>query len=168
MKAEGIALGLDPGLATTGYGIVRVARDGWEAVCGGVIETEKRESRAHRLSVIHDEACELISMYRPSGVGIEEVFLARNARTAMLTAETRGVLLLAAKELPVRGYTPLQVKKLITGYGKAGKLQVQLTVKQLLNLGEIPRPDDVADALAIALCFLLDSQGVNAHDSRST
>jgi crossover junction endodeoxyribonuclease RuvC len=160
MTGQFAALGFDPGLATTGYGIVRAVDSGWEAVAGGVIETEKGIPRADRLHAIYREARALIEAYRPGGVAIEEIFLATNAQTAMRTAEARGVLLMAAADLPVRGYTPLQVKKRITGYGKAPKLQVQAMVKRLLCLPEIPKPDDMADGLALALCYLLDRQGV--------
>lgn len=168
MRAGLVALGLDPGLATTGYGVVRAGPRGWEVLAGGVIETKKGVPRSTRLKEIHDEALDLVRSFRPDRVGIEEVYLATNARTAMLTAETRGALLVALNGLSVRGYTPLQVKKRITGYGKAGKAQVQAMVKQLLSLREAPRPDDVSDGLALALCALLDAQGVpreaSGHD----
>ncbi len=159
-----IALGFDPGLATTGYGVVRAVGSAWEVVAGGVIETKKGIPRADRLQTIYREACDLIEAYKPDGVAIEEIFLATNAHTAMRTAETRGVLLMAAADLSVRGYTPLQVKKRITGYGKAPKSQVQAMVKRLLCLSEIPKPDDMADGLALALCYLLDRQGVGSTD----
>jgi|GEM_PF-173379 len=161
MKSEAITLGFDPGLAATGYGVVEALPEGWRVISGGIIETTKGVPRAQRLREIYEEACALISTYHPSGVAIEEVFLARNARTAMLTAEARGALLMATVGVPVRGYTPLQVKKRITGYGKASKGQVQAMVKQLLHLNEIPQPDDVADGLALALCYLLDLQGID-------
>ena len=164
MTGEFVALGFDPGLATTGYGIVRAADGAWEAIAGGVIETEKGVPRADRLQTIYREARALIETYRPNGVAIEEIFLATNAQTAMRTAETRGVLLMAAANVAVRGYTPLQVKKRITGYGKAPKSQVQAMVKRLLCLPEIPKPDDMADGLALALCYLLDRQGVGPTD----
>jgi len=162
---EGITIGLDPGLATTGYGVVRSGGGGWEAMAAGTIETPKGNPRAERLRTIFEETRALIAEYRPIGVAIEEVFLARNARTAMRTAETRGVLVMAAAGTPIRGYTPLQLKKRITGYGRAGKAQVQATVKQLLHLREIPRPDDAADGLALALCYLLEIQGVDRGNS---
>lgn len=161
MKGEAITLGFDPGLAATGYGVVQASSNGWEVVSGGIIETAKGVPRAQRLREIYEEARALISTYHPYGVAIEEVFLAKNARTAMLTAEARGVLLMATVGVPVRSYTPLQVKKRITGYGKASKGQVQAMVKQLLHLNEIPQPDDVADGLALALCYLLDLQGID-------
>jgi len=164
MTGEFVALGFDPGLATTGYGIVRATDGEWEAIAGGVIETEKGVPRADRLQTIYREARALIETYRPNGVAIEEIFLATNAQTAMRTAETRGVLLMAAADVAVRGYTPLQVKKRITGYGKAPKSQIQAMVKRLLRLPEIPKPDDMADGLALALCYLLDRQGVGPTD----
>ena len=159
-----IALGLDPGLATTGYGVVQLQRHGWEAIAGGVIETAHGSARAERLADIYHEVRALIATYRPIGVAIEEIYLARNARTAMGTAETRGVILLATLGTPVRGYTPLQVKKRITGYGRANKAQVQATVQQLLGLSQLPKPDDMADGLALALCYLLDLSGVRQEE----
>jgi crossover junction endodeoxyribonuclease RuvC len=159
-----VAIGLDPGLATTGYGVVRATEAGWEVLAGGVIETSKERPRAERLHEIHDEAVALIRAHEPTGVAIEEVYLATNAKSAMRTAEARGALLMAARNLPVRGYTPLQVKKRITGYGKANKAQVQAMVKRLLCLSETPKPDDMADGLALALCYLLDERGLGRTD----
>jgi crossover junction endodeoxyribonuclease RuvC len=164
MSREIVVLGFDPGLATTGYGIVRALSQGWEVVTGGVLTTEQGMPRAERLKKLYEEACALIRTYTPDGVAIEEIYLAKNARTAMITAETRGVLLLATDGLPVRGYTPLEVKKRITGYGKATKEQVQAMVKRLLRLRELPRPDDAADGLAIALCYLIDLRGIREKD----
>jgi crossover junction endodeoxyribonuclease RuvC len=154
-----VTVGFDPGLATTGYGVVRATAAGWEVVAGGVIETDKETPRPQRLREIFDEARALIEAHSPTAVSIEEVYLATNAKTAMRTAETRGVLLMAASGLPVREYTPLQVKKRIAGYGRASKAQVQAMVKRLLRLSETPKPDDVADGLAVALCCLLDLRG---------
>ena len=164
MTHEFVAIGFDPGLATTGYGVIRMAEGKWEAIAGGVIKTKKDTPRADRLRTLHQEARSLIESYAPIGVAIEEVFFATNARTAMRTAEARGVLLMAAAGVSVRGYTPLQVKKRITGYGKATKAQVQAMVKRLLSLAETPKPDDMADALALALCYLLEEGGVNPRD----
>ncbi len=154
-----VAIGFDPGLAVTGYGVVRSQGAAWQVVAGGVIRTASDRPRAERLGDICREARELVETYRPCGVAIEEVFFATNAQTAMRTAEARGALLVAAGDVPVRGYTPLQVKKRITGYGKAQKAQVQAMVQRLLRLSEIPRPDDMADGLALALCYLLDARG---------
>ncbi|MBN1858487.1 crossover junction endodeoxyribonuclease RuvC [Candidatus Bipolaricaulota bacterium] len=156
MTRSVVALGLDPGLATTGYGIV--VREGrkLQVLAGGVLTTGKEMLRSVRLKMLHDEVCELVKTYQPGGVAIEEVFFATNSKTAMVTAETRGALLTAVCGLPIRGYTPLQVKKRIAGYGRANKAQVQAMVKQQLGLRELPRPDDMADGLALALCFLRD------------
>lgn len=164
MARRVVAVGFDPGLATTGFGVVRAASGGWEVIAGGVIETAKERPRADRLRELHDEALALIDVYQPTGVAIEEIYFATNARSAMRTAEARGVLLMAACSLPVRGYTPLQVKKRITGYGKANKAQVQAMVKRLLCLSEVPKPDDMADGLALALCYLLDERAPGAVD----
>jgi len=164
MSARRVTLGLDPGLAITGYGVVEAAERGWRVIDGGVIRTPTGEERPDRLRDIYQQAQELITKYNPCGVAIEEVFFATNSRTAMLTAETRGVLLMATCGLPVRGYTPLQVKKRITGYGKANKQQVQAMVQRLLGLADVPRPDDMADGLALALCYLFDLQGVDKED----
>ena len=161
-----VAIGFDPGLATTGYGVVRATQTSWEVLAGGVIRTKSSRPRAERLREICMEAQELVETYRPNGVAIEEVFLATNARSAMRTAEARGVLLMAVADVPVRGYTPLQLKKRITGYGKATKKQVQAMVQRLLCLSELPKPDDMADGLALALCYLLDLRGGEGdHDA---
>jgi crossover junction endodeoxyribonuclease RuvC len=160
MSQTRIAIGFDPGLATTGYGVVCDGPHGWKAVAGGIIETLAGTARADRLYTLHREAHMLIESHAPIGVAVEEVFFATNAQTAMRTAEARGVLLMAAQGVPIRGYTPLQVKKRVTGYGKASKRQVQEMVQRLLNLSALPRPDDVADALALALCYLLEEKGV--------
>lgn len=164
MTRELVAIGFDPGLATTGYGVVSMAAGKWEAIAGGVIQTKKDTPRADRLRILHQEALSLIEAHTPIGIAIEEVFFATNARTAMRTAEARGVLLMAAAGVRVRGYTPLQLKKRITGYGKATKAQVQAMVKRLLNLAETPKPDDMADGLALALCYLLEEGGVNPRE----
>jgi len=158
-----VAIGFDPGLAITGYGVV-AANGGLEIVAGGVIRTDKGTPRSQRLHEIYAEALALIETHQPEGIAIEEIFFATNAKTAIRTAEARGVLLLASAGWPVRGYTPLQVKKRVTGYGKAPKSQVQAMVKRLLCLADIPKPDDMADGLALALCLLLESQGVRPTD----
>jgi crossover junction endodeoxyribonuclease RuvC len=159
-----VTIGFDPGLATTGYGVVQSSDDGWRVLAGGVIVTPKDRPRAERLAGLTAEARDLIETYSPCGVAIEEIYLATNAKTAMRTAEARGALLVASAGVRVRGYTPLQVKKRITGYGRANKPQVQAMVKRLLRLAEIPRPDDMADGLALALCYLLDLRGPERTD----
>ena len=143
MSHGSVAIGFDPGLAITGYGVVRAVDGGLDILAGGVIRTDKGVARAERLAEIYTEARALIETYRPEGIAIEEVFLATNAKTAMRTSEARGVLLHAASGCTVRGYTPLQVKKRVTGYGRATKAQVQAMVKRLLCMAEIPKPDDM-------------------------
>jgi crossover junction endodeoxyribonuclease RuvC len=154
-----VAIGFDPGLAVTGYGVVEAGEDGWHVLAGGVLRTASDQPRSERLSDLSTEARDLIQTYRPCGVAIEEVFFATNVQTAMRTAEARGAILAAAAGTPVRGYTPLEVKKRITGYGKAQKAQVQHMVQRLLRLPDLPKPDDMADGLALALCYLLDARG---------
>ena len=161
---DDVALGFDPGLATTGYGVVQATPSGWRVLAGGIIETPANHARADRLGTLSAEARELVDLYRPCGIAIEEVYFATNAKSAMRTAEARGAILVAATGFPVRGYTPLQVKKRITGYGRANKAQVQAMVKRLLALAETPRPDDMADALALALCYLLDLRSPGGVD----
>lgn len=159
-----VAIGFDPGLAVTGYGVVEAAEAGWRVLAGGVIRTASDRPRSERLGELSREALDLVETYRPCGVAIEEVFFSTNVQTAMRTAEARGALLVASAGVPVRGYTPLQVKKRITGYGKAQKAQVQAMVQRLLKLPELPRPDDMADGLALALCYLLDARGPEGVD----
>ncbi|MDD5263824.1 MAG: crossover junction endodeoxyribonuclease RuvC [Candidatus Bipolaricaulis sp.] len=159
-----VAIGFDPGLATTGYGVVRATLRGWRVLAGGVIETPANQPRADRLGTLSAEARELADLYHPRGIAVEEVYFATNAKSAMRTAEARGAILVAAAGFPVRGYTPLQVKKRITGYGRANKAQVQAMVKRLLALSETPKPDDMADALALALCYLLDLRSPGGVD----
>lgn len=159
-----VAIGFDPGLATTGYGVVQATLRGWRVLAGGVIETPPNHPRADRLGTLSAEARELVDLYRPRGIAVEEVYFATNAKSAMRTAEARGAILVAASGFAVRGYTPLQVKKRITGYGRANKAQVQAMVKRLLALSETPKPDDMADALALALCYLLDLRSPGGVD----
>jgi len=156
MNTEKVTIGFDPGLATTGYGVIRGCSNNWEVIACGVIKTPQSAARQQRLREIYQEARSLIERFDPAGVAIEEVYMAKNRRTAMFTAETRGVILLAAWGVPVQEYTPLQMKKRITGYGRASKGQIQTMVKQILGLSKVPRPDDAADGLALALCYQFD------------
>ncbi|MFP3896068.1 MAG: crossover junction endodeoxyribonuclease RuvC [Anaerolineales bacterium] len=149
-----LVLGLDPGLATTGYGLV--AGDGRDlsAVSYGVIRTPANTPVGERLAKIHGEMSCLLDEYGPDVAAVEELFFCKNVRTAMMVGEARGVLLLALAQagLQIAEYTPLQIKEGITGYGRAEKEQVQEMVRVLLRLEEVPRPDDAADALALAIC----------------
>jgi crossover junction endodeoxyribonuclease RuvC len=148
-------LGIDPGLATTGYGIVDGGRDDSILVEAGVITTPAKEPVPQRLNTIYHEVRGLIVEFRPDQLAVEELYFAKNVQTAVSVAQARGVILLAAVGLPVVSYTPLQVKLQITGFGRAAKRQVQGMVARLLGLDELPGPDDAADALAIAICHLL-------------
>ena len=146
-------LGLDPGTATTGYGIVDVEEGEFTAVAYGVIKTSARLDMPQRLQQIQQELQQLIDEYQPDSVGIEEVFFGRNVTTAITVGQARGVLLLTVANagLPIGEYSPPKIKDAVTGYGKADKAQVQLMVRNLLDLEETPRPDDAADGLAVAI-----------------
>jgi len=152
-----ITLGIDPGTATTGYGIVRDASDGrLTEICHGVIRTDSKTPYPLRLKAIHEELTAIIDQHNPQAIAIEELFFNRNVSTAMVVGQARGVVILTGvlADLDVSEYTPLQVKEAVTGYGRADKNQVQQMVKTLLGLPEIPKPDDAADALAVAICHL--------------
>ncbi|MFH0814964.1 MAG: crossover junction endodeoxyribonuclease RuvC [Candidatus Falkowbacteria bacterium] len=149
-----IILGIDPGFARTGWGVVEYDRGKLRPVDYGCIETMKGEDFSDRLSFLYDEIVKKIKKFKPDVVAVEELFFYNNVTTAIKVSHGRGVILLAAKKarVPIREFTPLQVKQAISGYGKADKIQVQKMVRALLNLREIPKPDDAADALAIAIC----------------
>lgn len=152
-----IALGIDPGTATTGYGLVRLHRDGsLEAVDFGVITTPKDLPAPERLDLLYRELLQLLETHRPQTAAVEKLFFQKNVSTAIGVGQARGVLLLALaqKGLDVAEYTPNEVKQAVAGYGSADKRQVQEMVRVLLTLPEIPRPDDAADALAVAICHL--------------
>ena len=162
-------LGIDPGLATTGYGIIEiksqmsnvpVKRDQMSLVDYGCIITEPRFEIAERLEKIYKELKKIIKKYKPSRIAVEELFFAKNVKTAMKVGEARGVILLACREakIPIFEFTPLQVKLAITGYGRASKSQMQKMVKILLDLEEIPKSDDAADALGVAICCMQTTQ----------
>ncbi len=149
-----LVLGVDPGTATTGYGLVRERADRLEALDYGVITTSKDLPLAERLLLIYRRLSELIARHSPDTVAVEELFFNKNVRTALSVGHARGVVLLAAAAagLPVAEYAPPEVKQAVTGYGGAGKPQMQAMVKMVLGLQAPPRPDDVADALAVAIC----------------
>jgi crossover junction endodeoxyribonuclease RuvC len=154
-----IVLGVDPGTATTGYGVVEETDGQLRAIDYGVVSTPAGEPLPLRLQTIYAELRRLARLYRPSSGSVEKLFFSRNVRTAMGVGQARGVALLALADagLDIREYTPTEVKQAVSGYGRADKLQVQRMVQTLLALDEIPRPDDAADALAVAICHL---QGV--------
>jgi crossover junction endodeoxyribonuclease RuvC len=150
------ALGIDPGLSRCGYGLVRRGRDGLEVASAGVIRTPTADPLATRLASLYREVCRLLDEARPDVVVVERVLFQANARTAMAVGQASGVALVAAAqvECPVVQYSPNEVKQAVTGYGSATKEQVQRMVQALLKLPTRPRPPDVADALALAICHL--------------
>jgi crossover junction endodeoxyribonuclease RuvC len=152
-----LVIGIDPGTATTGYGFVRESEDGsLSAVDYGVISTPANQEMPERLLELFHQLNQLILLHRPDSGAVEKLFFQRNVRTALSVGQGRGVVLLslAQAQLPVAEYTPLEVKQAVVGYGGAEKSQVQQMVRALLGLPDIPRPDDAADALAIAICHL--------------
>jgi crossover junction endodeoxyribonuclease RuvC len=150
-------IGIDPGVALTGFGLLREAPDGrLEALAHGVIETPKAQPLARRLQLLQQQLQALITTWQPQEAAVEEVFFATNAKTALSVGQARGVVLLTLFNagIAIHEYTPLQVKQAIAGYGQADKRQMQTMIKALLGLVEPPRPDDAADALAVALTHL--------------
>lgn len=152
-KRSQIILGLDPGLADTGYGLI--AKQGIETkiITYGSIKTSSKEDFIKRLKNIHQELVKIIKKHKPHVVAVEQLFFCKNIKTALLVGQARGVCLMtiAEQKLPIYEYTPLQVKQALTSYGKADKHQVGQMVKILLNLKDVPKPDDAADALAVAI-----------------
>ncbi len=147
-------LGIDPGLASVGWGLIVHPEGSAADVSWGVIKTEAGTEMAQRLQIIHRELSELMDRLQPEAVAVEELFFSRNVKTAIVVAQARGVALLAAAApgVAVAEYTPNEIKKAVSGRGGAGKSQVQKMVATLLGLSEIPHPDHAADALAAALC----------------
>ncbi|WP_054949053.1 crossover junction endodeoxyribonuclease RuvC [Numidum massiliense] len=147
-------MGIDPGIAIVGFGVVEQHGHRITPIQYGTIETKAGLPTPRRLKQIYDACTELLAKTTPDVVAIEKLFFNRNVTTAFSVGQARGVIMLAAEEAgaAITEYTPLQVKQAVVGYGKAEKRQVQEMVKVLLSLSEIPRPDDVADALAIAIC----------------
>lgn len=145
-------LGIDPGTGLLGFGVIDSGVKP-KLVEAGVIRTRVHQPDAERLLIIYDGLREIVANSKPSVVSVEKLFFARNVTTAMSVAQARGVVLLVAQQynLPIFEYTPMQIKQSITGYGKADKKQMQEMVRLLLNLKEVPKPDDAADALAAAL-----------------
>jgi crossover junction endodeoxyribonuclease RuvC len=155
-----ITLGVDPGTATVGYAVVAEERGKLRLLVCDVITTPPEMPFPQRLSVIFHGITEIIQLYHPQDAAVEELFFARNARTAIAVGQGRGIILLAAAEqgLAVGEYTPMQVKQAVQGYGSATKHQVGEMVKMLLHLDAVPKPDDAADAAAIAICHLHSSR----------
>ena len=146
-------LGIDPGYATVGYGVVDIQGGRYHSVEHGAIVTRPEDDFPRRLEIIVDAAYSVMQKYRPQALSLEKLFFANNKAAAIGVAEARGVILLAARKagVPVYEYTPMQVKQAVTGYGGAQKPQVQEMVRRLLCLQSVPKPDDTADALAMAI-----------------
>jgi len=160
---ESVVLGIDPGTAILGYGVVRGERDP-AMVAYGVVRTQAKTPPEKRLQLLYDGVSRLIAQYLPDCVAVEQLFFSKNVTTALPVMQARGVVLLAAAnaDLPVFEYRPIEVKQAITGYGKADKPQMQEMVRILLHLDTIPQPDDAADALAIAICHLHSARYISA------
>jgi crossover junction endodeoxyribonuclease RuvC len=151
-----LVLGIDPGTATTGYGLVCDVDDGPSLLTYGVILTPPGAPMPQRLLTIYRELKQLIALHRPDTAAVEKLFFQRNVSTAMTVGQARGVALLALAEagISIGEYNPRDVKQAVAGYGAADKPQMQGMVRAILNLAEVPRPDDAADALAVAICHL--------------
>jgi crossover junction endodeoxyribonuclease RuvC len=149
-----IILGIDPGIAILGYGLVNYEANKFSVIDYGAVTTEAGIPMSQRLTLIYDSLIDIFDKYKPDVFAIEELFFNKNIKTALTVGHARGVAVLAGTKygIPVYEYTPLQVKQAVVGYGRAEKKQIQQMVKILLNLREIPKPDDVADALAVAIC----------------
>jgi crossover junction endodeoxyribonuclease RuvC len=152
-----LALGIDPGTATTGFGLVRMQADGGlVAVKFGVITTPKDTTAPARLEMLYNELCELLGQHHPETAAVEKLFFQRNVSTALAVGQARGVVMLALQQSGIEAfeYTPNEIKQAVAGYGSAEKRQVQEMVRALLGLDAIPKPDDAADALAVAITHL--------------
>jgi crossover junction endodeoxyribonuclease RuvC len=152
-----LAIGIDPGTAATGYGLVRLMPDGeLVAVSFGILSTPKDASPPARLEILYNELWKLLKKYKPETAGVEKIFFSRNVTTAIAVGQARGVVMLALQKagIGIFEYTPNEVKQAVAGYGSADKRQVQEMVRALLRLENIPKPDDAADALATAVTHL--------------
>ncbi|MDD5467087.1 MAG: crossover junction endodeoxyribonuclease RuvC [Anaerolineales bacterium] len=161
-----VVIGIDPGVAITGYGLVREDGQGQLALVEfGVIQTPASQAMPDRLLELHQRLGELLRFHRPESGAVEKLFFQRNVRTAMNVGHARGVALLALSQagVQVAEYTPMEVKQAVTGYGGADKRQVQSMVRMLLDLEAIPQPDDAADALAVAICHLHAARSLSAY-----
>ncbi len=149
-----LVLGIDPGTARCGWGVVEKRGNVLNAVEYGIIETSKDMPQSVRLKTVYEKIFQIIKKFDPEVMAVEKIFFNRNVTNALSVGEARGVILLAGEKagIEITEYTPLQVKMALTGYGKAEKKQVESMVMRILNLKSVPKPDDTADALAVALC----------------
>ena len=152
-----LAIGIDPGTAITGYGVVRELEDGsLKVVDYGVIQTSAEHAMPDRLVKLYQELKQIVDLHSPQSGAVEKLFFARNVRTALSVGQARGIALLALAEsgVSIAEYSPNEIKQAVVGYGGAEKIQVQMMVQALLDLEQVPQPDDAADALAVAICHL--------------
>ncbi len=149
-----IILGIDPGIAIVGWGVIDYTNEKFRTIDYGAVTTTPDMTTEKRIETVYDEIVKIIDKYAPEAMAIEELFWNSNQKTGIIVAEARGVILLAAtkKSVPIYEYTPLQVKQSVVGYGRAEKKQVIAMVTMLLNLAKAPKLDDTADALALAIC----------------
>jgi crossover junction endodeoxyribonuclease RuvC len=163
-----LVIGIDPGTAITGYGVVRThqGRD-VEAVDYGVIETPAKTPMPERLVMLYEQLNQILTLHRPDTGAVEKLFFQKNVRTAISVGQARGVALLSLAQagISIGEYTPNEIKQAVAGYGGADKYQVQQMVRLLLNLEEVPKPDDAADALAVAICHLHSAQAQARYDA---
>jgi len=159
-----IIIGVDPGTAITGYGVLEFSGGRFRVLDYGPVRTAAKMELADRLEIIYRSLTEILKEHRPDHFAVEELFFNKNAKTALSVGHARGVAILAAVRagISVYEYTPLQVKQAVAGYGRAAKEQVQFMVRSILHLKETPSPDDVADALAVGICHAFRSTGVEA------
>jgi crossover junction endodeoxyribonuclease RuvC len=164
-----LAIGIDPGTAITGYGLVKEEEDGSLTVVDyGVIQTSAEHAMPDRLVQLYGQLKQIISLHNPQSGAVEKLFFARNVRTALSVGQARGIALLALaeSEISIDEYSPNEIKLAVVGYGGADKKQVQMMVQALLELEQVPQPDDAADALAVAICHL-HSARIRALEQRA-
>lgn len=160
-----LVLGVDPGTATTGFGLVEAVNNNIKLIDYGIISTEATAAMPERLCQIGDRLNGIINTYKPDVAAIEQIYYFKNAKTVITVAQSRGVIMMTAARagLEIAEYTPLQVKQSVVGYGKADKKQVQIMVQALLKMGKLPKPDDAADALAIAISHIHSCRMANIY-----
>ena len=164
-----LVLGIDPGIAITGYGLIQTDRqNNYQCVDYGVVTTKAGLEDAERLRILFDGLSEVINRHQPEFSAVEKLFFQKNVRTAISVGQARGVALLTLAQagLPVKEYTPNEIKLTVCGYGSATKIQVQRMVQSLLQLDDLPKPDDAADALAVAICHI-NHQSFNDYIQQS-
>ena len=162
-------IGIDPGIATIGFGIVNYQNNRCSLEKCGVITTPAHTSLSSRLARIYSDLVELLQMFKPEAVSIEELFFTNNITTGIPVAHGRGLILLACEheKIPIYEYTPLQVKQAVTGYGRAEKKQVMEMVRRICSLSAVPKPDDAADAVALAICHARSSTSLLMNEGAS-